>query len=386
MMGFFTGPKIAFGPGAIEQIAGLSPRQITLMVAPGVRELDPVHRLIGWLREFSVAPEIVVGSGASPTLAEVDRLVAALAGPPDLIVAVGGGSLLDAVKGVVARLARPELSLTQWTPLVEVGANPRLRWVAIPTTAGSGSEMSGEAHLLDAEGETREVSHRALAAEWALLDPEFARSLPAAEASATGIEMVAHALEALSSEWANPFSDAFARDALALGLPALGRLARQPRDTEARSALYFAASRAGLAAANSSLGLAHAYARALLPELPQSGYARLLGAALPTVIEYNFPSKRDVYEGILPLFASSYDVVSESLGARIGSLLRQLGLPSDLRAAGAQPEALRTARDRIARRVCASTATVANPRVPSTAEAGRLLDSMVTGGVGRRPP
>jgi alcohol dehydrogenase class IV len=385
MMGFFTNPKIAFGPGAIEQLAALSPREVTVLVAPGVARLDPVHRLVDWLGEFVSRPTVLEGSGLPPTLEEVDRLLAALSGSPDLIVAVGGGSLIDAAKALRGRLLRPDIALTQWTPLTEVPSGASLRLAAIPTTSGSGSEMSGTAYLLDRDGDTREVSHRALTAEWALLDPEFSRSLPSSETVATGMEAIAHALEALASEWANPFTDAFARDALALGLPALTRLARQPRDGEARATVHYAASRAGLAAANSSLGLAHAWARALLPEVPTAGYGRLLAVALPTVVEYNFPSKRDVYEGVLPLFASTSDAVAESFGARLAALARQLGLPSDLRGAGAELDALRSARDRIVRRVLASTATVANPRVPSATEAGRLLDSMVSG-VGRRPP
>ncbi len=385
MMGFFTNPKIAFGPGAIEQLAALAPREVTVLVAPAVARLDPVRRLVDWLGEFATRPTVLEGSGLSPTLEEVDRLVAALSGPPDLIVAVGGGSLIDASKGLRGRLLRPDIALTQWTPLTEIPSGPSSRLVTIPTTCGSGSEMSGTAHLLDRDGDTWEVTHRAITADWALLDPEFSRSLPASETAATGMEAIAHALEALASEWANPFTDAFARDALALGLPALTRLARQPRDVEARATVHYAASRAGLAAANSSLGLAHAWARALLPEIPKADYGRLLAAALPTVVEYNFPSKRDVYEGILPLFASFSDAVTETFGARLTSLLRQLSLPTDLRGAGAELDGLRSGRDRIVRRVLASTATVANPRVPSAADAGRLLDSMVSG-VARRPP
>lgn len=385
MMGFFTNPKIAFGPGAIEQLAALSPRQVTILVTPAVARLDPVRRLVDWLSEYSTRPTLVEGSGRPPTVDEVERLAASLAGAPDLLIAVGGGSQIDAAKGLRARLGRPDLPLTSWTPLVELAPERSTRLVAIPTTGGSGSEMSGAAHLLDAEGHTLELSHRGLAPDWALLDPEFARSLPGADAIATGMEGVAHALEALASEWANPFADAMARDALALGIPALVRLGRQPKDLDARAAVFYAASRAGLASANSSLGLAHAWARALMPEVPQAGYGRLLALALPTVVEYNFPSKRDVYEGVLPLFAPGPETIGESFGGRLAGLARQLALPTDLRAAGADLDSLRAARERVVRRVLTSTATVANPRVPSAPEVGRMLDS-ITNGIGRRTP
>lgn len=386
MMGFFTGPRIALGPGAIEQLAAYPAQEIVVFAAPAVARLDPLRRFLDWLSDHLSRPTVVQGSGAAPTGDEVDRLLQALPRRPEMIVAVGGGSLLDAAKGVRARLMRPDLSLAEWTPLTEVpgGAAPVL--VAIPTTSGSGSEMSGAAHLLDPEGATREVAHRSLTADWAFLDADFARSLTGAEAVATGVEVIAHALESLTSEWANPFTDAFARDALAIGVPALARVGRQPKDAEARAALYYAAGRAGLAAANASLGLAHAWARALLPELPRLGYGRLLAVSLPSVVEYNFPSRRDVYESVLPLFSSSYEAASETFGGRIASLLRQVGLSPDLRAAaGGELEPLRARRDRVVRRVLASTATVASPRVPSGSDAGRLFDSMMNG-IGRRPP
>lgn len=383
MMGFFTNPKIAFGPGAVEQLAALSPRNVTVLVAPSVGPLDPVHRLVEWLAEFAARPTILEGSGSPPTMGEVERLATSLSDTTDLLVAVGGGSLLDAAKATRARKFRPDLPLPEWTPLTEVPSGASMRLALVPSTAGSGSEMSGSAHLLSPEGETFELTHRSLVADWALVDPEFSRSLPSSEALTTGAEVIAHALEALASEWANPFTDAFARDALAVGIPALVRLARQPRDPDARAIVHYAASRAGLATANSSLGLAHAWARALLPELPGIGYGRLLAVALPTVVEYNFPSKRDVYEGVLPLFAS--DAMMESFGARLTAMFRQLGLPTDLRSAGEEAEPLRAARERVVRRVLASTATVANPRVPSVNEAGRLFESMLSG-VGRRPP
>ncbi len=152
------------------------------------------------------------------------------------------------------------------TPLADVAVPARPRLIAIPTTGGSGSEATGSCNLLAADGTTVELSHRDLTPDWALVDATFGRSMPPTLAIDTGMEVVAHSLEAIASEWANPFSDALARDAAATSLAALPRLARHPRDEETRAALFYAATRAGLAASNAQLGLAHALARALLPD------------------------------------------------------------------------------------------------------------------------
>ncbi|EQD77312.1 iron containing alcohol dehydrogenase [mine drainage metagenome] len=185
--------------------------------------------------------------------------------------------------------------------------------------------------------------------------------MPPALAVDTGMEVVAHALEATASEWANPFSDAWARDAAVAALTALPRLARHPRDEEARTTLFYAATRAGLAASNAQLGLAHALARALLPDTGLS-YSRILGIVLPYVIDFNFGSARDRYLTLGPVLSEPVGQSHATLSERLRALGEQLQIPRTL-AAGVPLDSIRARRAVIVERALHSTTCIANPRV-----------------------
>ncbi len=374
MMGFFTSPRVGFGSGAIEQLAGLEPHRVILLVTPSASDLDSVRRIEGFVRHLEIELRTEALPRGPATLSRVEEIATGIGSSCDTIVVIGGGQAIDLAKAIRARLARPDLALKDWTPLTDVPASGVPRLVALPSTAGSGSEMTGAAHLYDADGGTIELAHRSLAPDWALLDPALASAVPVSLAVPMGFEVIAHSMEALASEWANPFTDALAQDALASALVSVAKLARQPREGDARSALYYAAGRAGLASANSSLGLAHALARALAPEMPALGYARLLAMTLPPTVDYNFPSARDRYKAIDEQFPGSEDPAFPSLSERIRSFVKGIGLATDLARAGIDLGPFQARRSVLTERVRRSTAIVGNPRVPSPGEIGRLLD------------
>jgi acetaldehyde dehydrogenase/alcohol dehydrogenase len=385
MSGFFTAPRIAWGPGAIEQLGGLGIRSALVLIDPVIARSDPARRVTLELERAGTSSILVDDVPAVATLRTLATLVdRSAASPFDAVLAVGGGSLIDLAKALVATRARPDLDITTLTPLAEVAVPARPRLIAIPTTGGSGSEATGSAHLLAADGATVEISHRDLTPDWALVDATFGRSMPPTLAIDTGMEVVAHSLEAIASEWANPFSDALARDAAATAFAALPRLARHPRDEEARTALFYGATRAGLAASNAQLGLAHALARALLPDTGL-GYGRVLGIVLPYVVEFNFASARDRYQSLGPVLSEPAGQVHATLSERLRALGEQLQIPRTLIGAGVPIEAIHARRAVIVDRALHATTCIANPRVPSADELRRLVD-LVSGSDGSRRP
>lgn len=385
MSGFFTSPRVAWGPGAIEQLSGLGIRSAFVLIDPAIAALDPARRVIRELAR-SETPSIVVDDlPSAATLRTLALLIDRSKNVSfDTLLAVGGGSLIDLAKALVATRARPDLDVRTLTPLAELAVPARPRLIAIPTTGGSGSEATGSSNLLAEDGSTIELSHRDLTPDWALVDPTFGRSMPPALAVDTGMEVVAHALEALASEWANPFSDALARDAAVTALTALPRLARHPRDEEARTALFYAATRAGLAASNAQLGLAHALTRAMLPDTGL-GYGRLLGIVLPYVVDFNFGSARDRYLALGPVLSEPVGQSHATLSERLRALGEQLQIPRTLAAAGVPLDAIRAQRAVIVERALHSITCIANPRVPSAEELRRLVEQ-VAGTDGPRPP
>jgi alcohol dehydrogenase class IV len=385
MSGFFTAPRVAWGPGAIEQLSGLGIRSAFVLIDPAIAALDPARRVIQELARSGTPSVVVDDVPAAATLHTLALLInRSRSASFDALLAIGGGSVIDLAKALVATRARPDLELRALTPLAELAGPTRPRLIAIPTTGGSGSEATGSSNLLAEDGSTLELAHRDLTPDWALVDPTFGRSMPPTLAIDTGMEVVAHALEAIASEWANPFSDAWARDAAVAALTALPRLARHPRDEEARTSLFYAATRAGLAASNAQLGLAHALARALLPDTGL-GYGRLLGIVLPYVIDFNFGSARDRYLSLGPVLSEPVGQNHATLSERLRALGEQLEIPRSLADAGVPLDTIRAQRAVIVERALHSTTCIANPRVPSAEELRRLVDQVAGAAEGRLP-
>jgi len=201
---------------------------------------------------------------------------------------------------------------------------------------------------------------------------------PAVTADATA-EFVGLALESCVSEWSNPFSDALARDALACALRGFPTVMKHPEDPDAREALHYAATMAGLAASNAQLGAAHALAVALGPE-SRASYGRLVGVLLPYVTEFNYPSAREKYALLAPIFGPGAGKDRSAISERLRALWTSAGIPRTLREAGVPAEVLSEGRTRVVARARAATSTVANPRVPSEAEYDKLLEVAGDGG------
>jgi alcohol dehydrogenase class IV len=235
------------------------------------------------------------------------------------------------------------------------------------------------AHLRGSDTGFVEIAARELAPDWALLDPTFLTTLPVDLRASTGADAIAHAIEAVASSWANPFSDALAHRALALGLPSLARVRRHPEDEEIAGNLLLAASQAGLAVANAQVGVGHALAHALSAEF-RVPHGRLVAALLPYVTEFNYPSSRDPYALLAPVFGSAAGNVRAALSERLRSVWESAGLPKTLVEAGIPADALAASRDAIARRASVSPGSLSNPRVPTPEELGRLLDAAARGG------
>jgi alcohol dehydrogenase class IV len=380
VQGVFSSPKVVLGPGAIETLSGLGYRRPLVVVDPS-RNGSRGHRRV--VEELEKSDGAVATSfsdvSIEPTLADVERGVAAVrSANPDVLVALGGGSTIDTAKALWVRCVRPELSLDSVTPVVELSLRSRAGLVAIPTTSGSGSEASWTAELRAADGRPVDVASRELVPDWALLDPSLAESVPAPRRADAAAEVLGHAVESVGSEWANPFSDALARDALATALTVLPKLAKHADDEDARAALHHAATLAGLAASNAQLGVAHALARALGPStgLP---YGRLVGILLPYATEFNFPSARDRYARLSGPLGPPLAPNRSALAERLRAVLAPLGIPRTLADAGADRLRADGGRAAAVAHAARTPAAIANPRVPTEEELTQLLEAAWSG-------
>jgi alcohol dehydrogenase class IV len=380
VQGVFSAPRIVSGAGAIEALSGFGAHRPLVVVDPAIAKSTGPKRIAEELEKPDGAVVTTFSDVAiEPTVADVERGVAAVrSAAPDLIVAVGGGSTIDTAKALWVRYVRPEVALESITPLVELGLRSRAMFVAVPTTSGSGSEATWTAELRADDGRPVDVATRELVPDWALLDASLAGSAPPAARADAAADLLGHAIEALGSEWANAFSDAAGRDALATALTVLPKLAKRPDDDDARGALHHAATLAGLAASNAQVGVAHALARALGPSTGLS-HGRLVGILLPYATEFNYPSARDRYARLLgplgPPLASNRSALAERLRATLGPL----GIPRTLADAGTDRLRADGGRAAAIAHAARTPAAIANPRVPSEDELGMLLDAAWTG-------
>jgi len=375
--GFFLSPRIAWGTGALEQLSGLGRRRAFVLVDPAVARTEGHRRLVEELAKSDSATTVEVASEAPHEVAEVERLCATLrASPPDLLVAVGGGRTIDAAKALRLRLGHPNLLLSEFPPLLEPADGAAIGLVAVPTTSGSGAEASWASDLRGAEGRPLEIADRSLVPDWAIVDPGFAAALPVDRVLDGAVETLALACEAFLSAWANPFSDALALDAAATVVQRLPHAIRWSDDPDARAALHYAATSAGLAASNAQRGLAHALARAL--EGPTGlAYGRLIGIALPTVLEFDHPSARDRLEALGHRVGAPEERGATPLAQRVRRMFDQLHFPSTVRGAGLTLEDWDARRAKVVAHTVRSPGVLANPRVPSPTEVGQLLDALV---------
>jgi alcohol dehydrogenase class IV len=385
MPGFFTVPRIAWGTGAIEQLAGLGAQRVFLLTDADVASTDSVRRIH---EEFAKGGASVTEVTVRDPLPRPSSLAALLkrcrATGPDWICAVGDGELLDTAKALRLGWELPEIPLSSITPLTEFPETPKSRLVAIPSTSGSGSEVSASIAWEEDNGAPRDLYLRPLTPDWAMVDTRIARWMPTLRGIETGLPILGQSIESLLSAWSNPFSDALALDALLQAGTYLPRLGRPMDDDLARERLHYAATAAGMASANAQRGIAHAFARALR-EPTGLPYDRLYGIVLPFTVEFNFRSARDRCEAISAVLASAAGEGGRiDLPLRLRSLLEGLRIPANLVLAGVDRSVISSRRKEIVARVLSSPSTLANPRVPTEGEAERLLDLILDGPSPRR--
>ena len=332
---FYSPVRFVFGrpvadalPGAL---APLGARRLLLLSDPGLQRIGLVDQVGGLLHDGGWEIAVFAQVKTTPTVGDVEAALAvAQAAGVQALVALGGGSVIDVGKAVGLLMTNPgSYADYQWRgqPVLQ----PILPLVAVPTTAGTGSEMTRVMVIEDEETHSkRGVLSPHLFARAAVVDPHLTLSLPPKLTAATGADVLGHALEAYVGRRANPVTDALALAALRRAWRSLPHATRQGSDLAARSGMALASSLAGMAFDQSGLGIIHALAGPLAAQYGLH-HGLCVGLLLPSGLKYNLPVLADRRAGLLealglPLSLPDSDVVEE-----IRSWLQALGLPLTLR-------------------------------------------------------
>jgi len=335
---FATAARIVFGRGSLRELgaiaAGFGTRAIVVAGGPAALAAGAVELLAAQ----GVAGTVHVARG-EPTLDGVRAGVAAArAVGADLVVAIGGGSVIDCGKAIAALVANGGDPL-DYLEVVGQGrpiALPSLACIAVPTTAGTGSEVTRNA-VIASPAHRVKASLRSphLLPRVALVDPELTVGVPPAVTAATGMDALTQLIEPLVSARANPLTDALCREALRRGAGALERACRDGSDVAAREALSFAALCGGLALANSGLGAVHGFAAPIggMFEAPHGAVcARLLGPVIDAnlrALRQRDPDNpaRQRYDEVARIVTGRADAVGDDAAQWARSIARELGIP-----------------------------------------------------------
>jgi acetaldehyde dehydrogenase/alcohol dehydrogenase len=318
----------------------------------------------------------------------------------DQIVALGGGSMIDAAKIIKLKyespeadleyLAAPFLDLRKRVVEYPTEKGNRARLIAISTTSGTGSEVTPFAVLIDREhGRKVTLADYSLTPDVAIVDPQFVMSMPKGLTADTGIDCLTHALEAGVSNYASPYTDSNAMQAIRLVFKYLPIAYENPRNEEARCMMHNAACIAGMAFSNASVGVNHALAHAFGAHFGVA-HGRANALMLPHVMAYNasvpakfMPSpytqgyvahkKYATVADLLDLGGHTIEEKVENLISAVARLLDQLAFPRSIAELGIPKQEFERAVPELAKTAFDDPSWRSNPRMPLMAELAELL-------------
>jgi alcohol dehydrogenase class IV len=313
----------------------------------------PSQSLAGWvaraqeqLAAHGVESVLFPEATSNPTVAIVDK-AAALARQAgcDLAIGLGGGSAMD-----VAKLAAAACSAQTGIWQVFEGApipDPGMPVIAVPTTAGAGSEATYYAVVSHPELQRKEgFARRQFFPTVSILDPRLTLTLPPLMTAATGLDVVTHAIEAYTSKLASPLSDLYAAEAIRLAGKYLRRATYHGQDMEARHGMMYASALAGVAITHADTCLAHVIGEAV-GAVFATGHALSVALVLPAVMEYNCVANPEKYASITQLLGEGeYTSLREAARRAAGvvrELIYDLPVPRGLAALGVSSHAQITA-------------------------------------------
>lgn len=334
--------RITFAVGAVEtlpaEVQALGGTSVLLVSDPGLVAAGVVDRVTRLLRESGLDPAVFTDVEPEPdakgvmAAAELARTSGA-----DIVVGVGGGSALDTAKSA-ALMARNPGHIRDFVGL-NVPSEPGLPVIALPTTAGTGSECAIWSVISEKEKSDKYgIGGRNMTATVALCDPELTLTLPVRQTVGTGADALAHALESYVNKATQPISEALSEKSIELIAGSLRQAVFHGADLEARSNMMIAATMAACAFAPTRLGLAHAMAMPLgaLAKIPHGDVIAIL---LPEVMRFNVVAAQPKFAEIARLFGIDTRGMTLRQAADAGvaaasDLLSDIGAPSKLSAYG----------------------------------------------------
>jgi alcohol dehydrogenase len=338
--------RVIFGAGTLDQlgeaVAQLGSQRPLLVTDRGIRRAGHVDRAIESLTRAGLVPTVFDRVEENPTTRHVAEGVdIARQASIDLFIGLGGGSSMDTAKGINFILTNGGAMADYWG--IGKASQPMLPFVAVPTTAGTGSEAQSFALIAD------EKTHQKMAcgdskasARIAILDPTITLSQPPRVTAVSGIDAISHAVESFVTLVRHPVSMMFSLQAWKLLSKGFPRVLNNPTDVEARGWMSLGANLAGSAIEASMLGATHAAANPLSARFDLT-HGIAIAILLPHVVRWNGQAAPDLYDELwqatLPASLAP-GTSADALAQWLEAIVRQAGLPTSLAEAGVNADAI----------------------------------------------
>lgn len=374
MKKFVLKPEIYHGNNAIDYLRTLSGKKACIVTDKFMVDLGFVDKITSILDEMGVTYRVFSDVEADPSRETVlVGLQHIIEQKPDTLIAIGGGSPIDAAKAIMyfciktkEKVVEPELIKKPW-------------FVAIPTTSGTGSEVTSYAVITDKKANIKiPLTEDSMLPDVAILDYELTRTMPPSVTADTGMDVLTHAMEAYVSNEATDFTNIYAEKAIEAVFKYLNRAYEDGEDQEARAKMHDASCMAGIAFCNASLGINHSLAHALggTFHLP---HGRCNAMFLPHVIRHNSglegreignPEVAKKYQDIARLLGLPSDSLYEgvlSISEGIKIMNKRFNIPNSIKEFGVDREEFMEHLEDMSRAATEDVCTSGNP-VPVTFE------------------
>ncbi|CAM3844092.1 bifunctional acetaldehyde-CoA/alcohol dehydrogenase [Mesobacillus zeae] len=402
MQWFKVPSKIYFEKNSTQYLAKMPNISRAMIVTdPGMVKLGYVDKVLYYLRKRPdyVHCEIFSEVEPDPSIETVMKGAEMMASfQPDVIIALGGGSAMDAAKGMWLFYEHPDADfhglkqkfLDIRKRIVKYPTlGGKAQFVAIPTTSGTGSEVTSFSVITDKKTNMKyPLADYELTPDVAIIDPQFVMTVPKGVTADTGMDVLTHAIEAYVSCMANDYTDGLAMKAIQLVFEYLPRAYRNGSDEVAREKMHNASTMAGMAFANAFLGINHSLAHKLGAEF-HIAHGRSNTILLPHVIRYNAAKPKKFtafpkYESfvadqryaeiarVLGLPSSTVEEGVESLVQAIIKLAKELDIPMSIKANGVDAAEFEAKVDWLADRAFEDQCTTANPKLPLVSELAEI--------------
>ncbi len=377
-MWYFVVPDIVFGQDALSHLAELRGKSAFIVTDKNIVKLGLVDKVKEQLAQAEIQATVFDEVEPDPSLQIIQNGVALMnRHRPDLVIGVGGGSVMDAAKAMRVQYERPDIKPEEINPFISnLGLGAKCKLVCIPTTSGTGAEATFAIVLTDSEDQRKlSLINREVVPNIAIVDPEMARAMPPQITADTGMDVLAHAIEGYTCTWKNDFADGLCIKAIQLVFQDLQRAVEDGNDMEARERMHNAACMAGIGFTNSLTGMAHAIGHSL-GAVFHTPHGRAVGLFLPYTIEYIGDAREELWAEIayaIRLEIPKGKKAATILTQAIRELASSINQPLSIKETGISLDSFNKATEKLIDNIMADGSLIVSTRIPDVAETERFL-------------